>query len=798
MSEHVAGYADYLRDVWNKYDGSPERAQERHDERTQMVHHQVGEPFTDGRKVGWVKTEALLPYREYDRRGAEAHEDSHERIDAIKDDIKPGGPGWTDPISLSYHHDSHRALVDEGNHRLQAALEAGVSHVPVTVNRTSSTDRRGRDPYRLALWGRSQVRTQPDKHDYVPGQMHPHEVMPDHMLHESSRRPDGFVNWPPEKLRETTPEGDPKPPNRLKSDDLQAITDLLRPVHGGLASENYYLATGGGKYHRINPVTGQSRCRGTVLCDRESTPLIVSNDQTRVHPMVCLRCLPDDHPARAHLGSKTAASHKLVHGDYEVGAVHQGSGGEAWAYHTPTGKRIADMHWGNKHTATGCPDGDKWCANHDHFTPNTILGMGVHPDHRRQGVATAMLAAARGAGATVLHSTDRSDAGDAWARSVGGDVPERASSPDAWFRDPETGQHLAAATTIDYLHNTQRAPDLGGQYGQDIEPHGRYLIEGKPHEGLDSRWEHGQVTFHNPLHVEYSGWKRRLSQEHGGLTGRALSDALVAKGHDGIITHDGKYGTAEIVDLRGLRSVAAAQEGLPDGWTHEPGKEGSAIKSIYRHADTGTSVYFPKREQYHPGVHLPEEDEAAYIPHVHNAVQKTGEHNVTFMVDTGHDKYFKATKSQPQGRAGGYVSGDDPDTVRISPHFVRSDIARGVAQHAEHNVGYFTPSIAHTDYREYTAAHELGHVHDFRNQHINEERRPGSGVFNKTRASEASFYGQQKSTQNLSRYGGTNTAEGYAEAYAHHYLRHDDDESPATKVAERYSGRYDWNPRKDA
>lgn len=835
MSEHVAGYADYLRDVWNKYDGSPERAQERHDERTQMVHHQVGEPFTDGRKVGWVKTEALLPYREYDRRGAEAHEDSHERIDAIKDDIKPGGPGWTDPISLSYHHDSHRALVDEGNHRLQAALEAGVSHVPVTVNRTSSTGRRGRDPYRLALWGRSQVRTRADKYDYVPGQMHPHEVMPDHLLHESSRRPDGFENWPPEKLRRQPSAPVSAPHSRPEHGDgsFDDITDLLRPVRGGLQtqaqaafapSENYYLASGGGKYHRINPITGQSLCRGTIACDRDSTPLIVSADQTRVHPMVCRRCLPDDHPSRST--SKTGASDvaKITHGDYETTAINYGPGstvsGEAWAYHTPTGKRIGDMRWGRRHDSDShdCERGGKWCDDDSHYQHDVIQGLGVHPEHRRKGVATAMLEAAHAAGASPVHSSARSDAGDAWARSVGTDVPERTTSPAAAFFDPETMQHMSAVGAdalqlhpaepmeLDWMHNETPSTVHQGDpsaFGRDVEPAGRYVTQRpqdvEPAEG----WSTGSTSFARPLHLDFGGgydhptnWKRRLSDAYGGKSGHELSQAVRADGYDGIVTHNGKYGTSEIVDLTGGRKTAAGPgDSLPEGWTHEPGKEGSAIKSTYKHADTGTTVYFPKHEQHEKHVKLTDDDEKAYIPHVHNAIQKTGEHGVTVMVDTGHDSYFKASPKRPLGSAGGYVSNDDPDTVRINPHLVHEAAAKKYDERLRGD-NFHSPSSQHTDYREYCLAHELGHVHDFRNQHVDEDRVPGKRV--KTKASEASFYGRQKAAANLSQYGATNTSEGYAEAFAHHHLRRDDDESPATTVSDRYSGRYDWKPREGA
>lgn len=114
--------------------------------------------------------------------------------------------------------------------------------------------------------------------------------------------------------------------------------------------------------------------------------------------------------------------------------------------------------------------------------------------------------------------------------------------------------------TFPYLRNTERAPDMGSMYDQDIEPHGRYLTyhDGpKPQEG---RWETGEVSFENPLHLDFGGnygtvgnWKHRLSKEYGGRKGKALSRAVVKAGHDAIITHD-EYGPSEIVDLTSFQS----------------------------------------------------------------------------------------------------------------------------------------------------------------------------------------------------------------------------------------------------
>jgi len=60
-----------------------------------------------------------------------------------------------------------------------------------------------------------------------------------------------------------------------------------------------------------------------------------------------------------------------------------------------------------------------------------ITGIEVPPDHQRKGIASAMWAEGHRLAETERgipapkHSSDRTDAGDAWARSVGGRLPRR-------------------------------------------------------------------------------------------------------------------------------------------------------------------------------------------------------------------------------------------------------------------------------------------------------------------------------------------------------------------------------------
>jgi GNAT superfamily N-acetyltransferase/mRNA-degrading endonuclease RelE of RelBE toxin-antitoxin system len=122
--------------------------------------------------------------------------------------------------------------------------------------------------------------------------------------------------------------------------------------------------------------------------------------------------------------------------------------------------------------------------------------------------------------------------------------------------------------TFPYLRNTERAPNMGSMYDQDIEPHGRYLTYHDGPKPEDGRWETGEVSFENPLHLDFGGnygtvgnWKHRLSKEYGGRKGKALSQAVVKAGHDAIITHD-EYGPSEIVDLTSFRKTSVALDGM--------------------------------------------------------------------------------------------------------------------------------------------------------------------------------------------------------------------------------------------
>lgn len=130
-----------------------------------------------------------------------------------------------------------------------------------------------------------------------------------------------------------------------------------------------------------------------------------------------------------------------------------------------------------------------------------------------------------------------------------------------------------------FMRNTESTPRLPKhiqpQYGQDIEPAGRYMLHAAPSFEPFGPWIEGEVIFGRPYVLEHvntssdkHGWKRRLSKAFRGKKGKSLSKAMVQAGYDGIVTiDDGR--TSEIVDLTGL---------MREMYRPNPKKARSAVK----------------------------------------------------------------------------------------------------------------------------------------------------------------------------------------------------------------------------
>lgn len=115
------------------------------------------------------------------------------------------------------------------------------------------------------------------------------------------------------------------------------------------------------------------------------------------------------------------------------------------------------------------------------------------------------------------------------------------------------------------LKNTEKAPNMGSRFGQDVEPSGFYAIEYHDYQksALDnSIYKLYKVNIKKPLIINVDtdtliSWKRDLSDQYK-AKGKRLSNKLIQDGYDVIITWNTTYNeTGEIIvmDTSTLREV---------------------------------------------------------------------------------------------------------------------------------------------------------------------------------------------------------------------------------------------------
>jgi hypothetical protein len=145
------------------------------------------------------------------------------------------------------------------------------------------------------------------------------------------------------------------------------------------------------------------------------------------------------------------------------------------------------------------------------------------------------------------------------AMSVGGitlndlkDVPYREQQEIA--KGLQTGQPVE----FYYSRNLEKAPKMTGMdFGQSIEPAGRYMNVDFTEMSGGKNWETGTIKFDNPLVLEHkntnsTGWKKDLSDKYGGSVGKRLSNKVKKDGYDAIITVD-DYGLSETISLKATK-----------------------------------------------------------------------------------------------------------------------------------------------------------------------------------------------------------------------------------------------------
>jgi hypothetical protein len=138
-------------------------------------------------RTALVKTDFIKDYLEFDRTKITKGEGySAETIAKITEDLK-SGKGFTDVIYLEYAIDPKGKLylkVVEGNHRIQAAINAGITDIPVTMVKVGEA----RDIKGYKATGLDS-RIERDWSGYLPSDSSPRDVLPNNVLADLKQYP---------------------------------------------------------------------------------------------------------------------------------------------------------------------------------------------------------------------------------------------------------------------------------------------------------------------------------------------------------------------------------------------------------------------------------------------------------------------------------------------------------------------------------------------------------------------------------------------------------------------------------
>jgi hypothetical protein len=137
-------------------------------------------------------------------------------------------------------------------------------------------------------------------------------------------------------------------------------------------------------------------------------------------------------------------------------------------------------------------------------------------------------------------------------------VEEAAPTEDITVKkkdEVQTGKPLK----IRYNKNPQKAPDMGAEFGQDVEASGDYVTQ-KVSDFTPEGFETGVVESKNPLVIDIAddtqiSYKNELSQRYEGKVGEELSEAIRQDGYDAIVTKYDDGSTGEIVLLKEQRDA---------------------------------------------------------------------------------------------------------------------------------------------------------------------------------------------------------------------------------------------------
>lgn len=108
-----------------------------------------------------------------------------------------------------------------------------------------------------------------------------------------------------------------------------------------------------------------------------------------------------------------------------------------------------------------------------------------------------------------------------------------------------------------FQKNPEKAPKLGSLYGQDVEPTGYYVTE--LGSFLPNGWISGEAELKNPLYILVNNetlvdWKYKLSDRFN-KKGKRLTNFLIQRGYDGIVTRFKDGTTGEIIIFNPEKSI---------------------------------------------------------------------------------------------------------------------------------------------------------------------------------------------------------------------------------------------------
>ena len=157
------------------------------EEEIKRLNPNMKEDFGNIKNAALVKTDFVKKFIEFNRAGLEATPDySAKTIASITQDLK-SGKGFTDPLVLAYSVDDNGKLLlklTEGNHRIQAALNANLDFVPIKIVRAYNSEKNLKPTGLIS-------KIKPDRNGYIPGNPNARELLESNALKDLRVFPKG-------------------------------------------------------------------------------------------------------------------------------------------------------------------------------------------------------------------------------------------------------------------------------------------------------------------------------------------------------------------------------------------------------------------------------------------------------------------------------------------------------------------------------------------------------------------------------------------------------------------------------